>query len=281
MLKNLSIITAIACLSSSLYANPTFSQNTSSKYNDYNKQNEATYKSNKIVEVKDDLNQKNDYKESLSGERYSASGTTSVFRNTYLAISVAQNSSDEEKIFGAQPVGELVGENGQEYQLRYGIYVNNANTNLPMSRVYTYLWTNPEKNNEVGIGLGGELIGRPIDSIKLDFVLGGQIGYGKQFVSGDKTNISTSLNKLSYVTDAGVMTPTGMTYQEDTGVLDIALTLGATYEFSKVLSMDLAYVYKYDQYQVDYRTDQDPNVDNSMSFKQGNNQIKIGFNVKF
>ncbi len=280
MFKKLSIIAAIACLSSSLYANPTFSQNTSSKYNALNQKTEADYKANKVVEVKDDLNASNEYK-AAGDTRYSSTGTTSVFRNTYVSLSVAQNFSDNEAIFGAQPVGELVGTDGQEYQLRYGIYVNNATTNLPMSRVYTYLWTNPEKNNEVGIGLGGELIGRPFDSIKLDFVLGGQIGYGKQFVSGDTKQISTSLNKLSYVTDAGVMTPTDMTYQEDTGVLDIALTLGTTYEFSKTLSVDLAYVYKYDQYQVDYRTAQDPSVENNMSFKQGNNQIKVGVNVKF
>ena len=280
MFKKLSLIAAIACLTTSLYANPTFSQNTNSKYNEYNKKNEEFYKNKKIVEVKDNLSKDNTYVENKEN-RYSSTGTTEVFRNTYIGLSVAQNFSDSEAIFGAQPVGELVGEDGQEYQLRFGIYVNSASTNKPMSRVYVYLWNNPEKNAEVGLGLGGELIGRPFDSLKLDFVLGGQIGYGKQFVSGDRTDISTSLNKLSFVTDTGVMNPTTITYQEDTGVLDIALTLGATYEFSKVLSLDLGYVYKYNQYQVDYRTDENPNVDNSMSFKQGNNQLKIGFNYKF
>lgn len=280
MFKKLSLIATIACLTTSLYANPTFSQNTNSKYNEYNKKNEEFYKNNKIVEVKDNLSKDNTYVENKEN-RYSSTGTTEVFRNTYIGLSVAQNFSDSEAIFGAQPVGELVGEDGQEYQLRFGTYVNSASTNKPMSRVYVYLWNNPEKNAEVGLGLGGELIGRPFDSLKLDFVLGGQIGYGKQFVSGDRAPISTSLNKLSFVTDTGVMNPTDITYQEDTGVLDIALTLGVTYEFSKVLSLDLGYVYKYNQYQVDYRTDENPNVDNSMSFKQGNNQLKIGFNYKF
>lgn len=280
MFKKLSLTAAIACLTTSLYANPTFSQNTNSKYNEYNKKNEEFYKNNKIVEVKDNLSKDNTYVENKEN-RYSSTGTTEVFRNTYIGLSVAQNFSDSEAIFGAQPVGELVGEDGQEYQLRFGTYVNSASTNKPMSRVYVYLWNNPEKNAEVGLGLGGELIGRPFDSLKLDFVLGGQIGYGKQFVSGDRAPISTSLNKLSFVTDTGVMNPTDITYQEDTGVLDIALTLGTTYEFSKVLSLDLGYVYKYNQYQVDYRTDENPNVDNSMSFKQGNNQLKIGFNYKF
>lgn len=278
MFKKISLITAIACVSTTLYANPTFSQNTNSKYNQYNMKNEEFNKNNKIVEVKDDLSKDNTYKE---GERYSSTGTTSVFKNMYVAVSVAQNSSDSESIFGAQPVGELVGEDGQEYQLRFGTYVNSATTNKPMSRLYGYIWNNPEKNNEVGIGLGGELIGRPFDSLGVDFILGGQAGYGKQFVSGDRTDISTSLNKLSFVTDTGVMNPTTITYQEDTAVLDIALTLGATYEFSKVCSMDLAYVYKYNQYQVDYVTDENTNVDNNMSFKQGNNQIKVAFNYKF
>lgn len=280
MFKKLSLTAVIACLTTSLYANPTFSQNTNSKYNEYNKKNEEFYKNNKIVEVKDNLSKDNTYVENKEN-RYSSTGTTEVFRNTYIGLSVAQNFSDSEAIFGAQPVGELVGEDGQEYQLRFGTYINSASTNKPMSRVYVYLWNNPEKNAEVGLGLGGELIGRPFDSLKLDFVLGGQIGYGKQFVSGDRAPISTSLNKLSFATDTGVMNPTDITYQEDTGVLDIALTLGTTYEFSKVLSLDLAYVYKYNQYQVDYRTDENPNIDNSMSFKQGNNQLKIGFNYKF
>lgn len=280
MFKKLSLITAVACLSTTLYANPTFSQNTNSKYNEYNKKNEQFYKDNKIVEVKDDLSKDNKYVEG-ENSRYSSTGTTSVFRNTYVGVSVAQNFSDTKSIFGGQPIGELVGEDGQEYQLRIGTYVNNASTNIPMSRVFAYVWNNPEKNGEIGLGFGGELIGRPFDTVKLDFILGGQIGYGKQFVSGDKEHISTSLNKLSFVTDTGVMNPTDITFQEDTAVLDIALTLGTTYEFSKVLSMDLAYVYKYNQYQVDYRTDENPNVDNNMSFQQGNNQIKIGFNYKF
>lgn len=281
MLKKISLITAAVCISgTTLFGASAFAPKTTSKYNVYNQKHEAYYEDHKIVEVQDNLDTELVKPLQNPSSRYNGE-ETNVFRNSYVSISIAQNSSDTENIFGVQPVGELVGEDGQELQIRYGTYVNNANSNLPMSRVFGYMWTNTEKNNEIGIGLGGEMIGRPFDSLKLDFILGGQIGYGKQFVSGDRTNISTSMNKLSYVTDAGILNPTTITYNEDTSVLDIALTLGATYEFSKRTSFDLAYVYKYNQYQVDYTTDENTNVQNNMSFRQGNNQIKFAINYKF
>lgn len=195
---------------------------------------------------------------------------------SFIGINTGVNTSQDENIFGIQPTNELVGSGGSYNQIKYG-FSNKENT----GRVYVFGWNNSEKNNEVGFGIGADIIGGEITK-DLKFLLGGSAGYGWQGVKGSTAKTSTDANKLSFVTGgAQTTTPTTITYQEDTAVLNINLTLGTNYKINDNWNADLAYVYTASYYQVSYRNDTTPNVLNQMSFGQDNHSLMVGLNYIF
>lgn len=200
----------------------------------------------------------------------------------YMGTAVTTFSTSDIKVLGVQPAKELVGEGGSELSLRFGINAHRNSDNSDLARIYLYAWSNPDRNSEVGFGGGGEYIASPFEYIKgLQFLIGGQVGYGWQGVKGDTTRISTSANKLSYVTGTINMNPTDIRYTEDSYVLNIALTLGVTYMVTNNLSLDLGYVYQLSNYQVEYRTAQNGVILNAMNFETDNHGLKVGLNYKF
>lgn len=196
--------------------------------------------------------------------------------DSFMGISTSVSSSKDENIFGIQPTSELVGSGGVYNEVKYG-YANRDNT----GRAYVFVWNNSEKNNEVGFGIGADIMGGEI--IKdLTYLLGGSAGYGWQGVKGDTARTSTNANKLAFVTGgAQTTTPTTITYQEDTAVLNINLTLGTNYKINNDWNADVAYVYTASYYQVSYRNDTTPNVLNQMSFGQDSHSLKVGLNYIF
>lgn len=259
---------SLMTLTSALFAG-LFQQQPNSKYSSYT-----------VKDPKKKIVYKEEHEEITKEERKSK--IVIVERNKYVSISTAKASSDKGMIFSKQPTGELVGEDGIHNEIRYGILVTDKNTKKDTGRVYFYAWNNSEKNNEIGVGFGGDLMGQPFSSMpKLSLFLGGQIGIGMQQVKGDTKTISTSLNKLSFVTDKGILDPTEMTYEDNTYLLDIGLNLGTNYRINKDFSIDLAYVYRYNQYQVSYRTAENDQVLNNMSFNQDNYNIKLALNYQF
>lgn len=200
----------------------------------------------------------------------------------YTGISGTVFNTSDVKILGVQPANEIVGEGGTELAIRVGYNGYRKSDNTDLARVYLYAWSNPTRNNEVGFGGGGEYITSPFESIKgLQFLIGGQVGYGWQGVKGDTKRISTSANKLTFISDTINMNPTDMTYTEDNYVLRVDLTLGTTYKLSNALSLDFAYVYQYSNYQVEYRTAEKSSVLNILDFAQDNHGLKVGLNYKF
>lgn len=199
---------------------------------------------------------------------------------SYLSLNYGLLSSGDNKVLDYQSVGELVGTGGSQVELRLGVSAFDLNQKEE-SRGYLYLWNNAEKNNELGIGIGGEWIMHPFDNKNFGFVLGGQAGLGYQDVSGKEKTISTNVNKLNYIFGANRFVPTVAEFQDDTYVLDIALTLGSTYELTKNLSFDFGYVYKYDLYQVSYRNQDAKSILNQMTLNQDNHMLKMGLNYRF
>lgn len=202
--------------------------------------------------------------------------------NVYVGISRTTFSTSDIKVLSVQPAKEIVGEGGSEIDLRIGLASSRKSDKSEVAKIYLYAWNNPDRNSEVGFGGGGEYIFSPLESIKgLQFLIGGQIGYGWQGVKGDTTRISTSANKLSYVTSTINMNPTDITYTEDSYAIRADLTLGSTYQVTNNLSLDLAYVYQFSSYQVEYRTAQNAVILNAMTFEQDNHGLKVGLNYKF
>lgn len=196
--------------------------------------------------------------------------------NSFVGVTTAANISEKAVILGGQPIGELVGSGGVYNEIKYG-FANKENT----GRVFVYGWNNSAKNNEVGFGLGADIMGGEITK-DLKFLLGGALGYGWQGVKGSTAQTSTNANKLNYVTVQNqVLTPTTITYQEDTAILNIKITLGVTYKINDNWNTDLAYVYNATHYQVSYRNADAPNVLNQMTFGQDNHSLMVGLNYLF
>lgn len=199
--------------------------------------------------------------------------------DTYLSLNYGFLTSSDNKVLQYQSVDELVGGSSSQLELRLGLF--DSNLAQEDARIFLYVWNNNEKNNETGFGLGGEWIMRPFENKNFGFTIGAQAGLGYQDVSGKEINISTNVNKLSYILGNNNYVPTIAQFQDDTYVLDIALTLGSTYNISKNLSFDLGYVYKYDMYQVSYRNQDSSSILNQLSFRQDNHMIKTALIYKF
>lgn len=192
----------------------------------------------------------------------------------YVGLNQGFLDSGDNKILGYQPVDELVGSSGNQLELRLGVSNEKA-------RAFFYVWNNEEKNSELGFGIGGEWIINPFENKDFGFVIGGQAGIGYQDVDGKKVNLSTNVNKVSYILNTTSFMPTIAQFEDNTYVFDIALTLGLTYKIFENLSFDLGYVYKYDMYQVSFRNQDFSSVLNQLSFRQDNHMLKTALNFKF
>jgi opacity protein-like surface antigen len=107
------------------------------------------------------------------------------------------------------------------------------------------------------------------------------VGYGWQSVKGSSATVSTSANRLSYVTGSVVMTPTTINYTADTAILNIGLNLGLTYSVLDHTSFDLVYSYNRSEYQAEYRTAQRSDILNNLTFNQDNHSMKFAINYRF
>lgn len=197
----------------------------------------------------------------------------------YMGINQSFVDSENNKVLSYQPVDELVGGSGNQLEFRLG--VTNSNIESNEARVFLYVWNNSEKNSELGFGIGGEWIINPFENKDFGFLIGGQAGIGYQDVEGKKVNLSTNVNKVNYILNSTSFVPTVAQFEDNTYVLDIALTLGCTYKILENLSFDLGYVYKYDMYQVSYRNQDFTTVLNQLSFRQDNHMLKTALNYKF
>jgi hypothetical protein len=204
-------------------------------------------------------------------------GSLTDINRYFISAGVSFNFTEDTNILGYQPLSEIVGESGTQYNVKFGI----VNETYGM-RFYGYGWSDPDKNNEIGLGFGGDWGGYIFNSLpSVRSYVGGQIGFGYQPVKGEHTRISTSVNKLSYVTDNVVSTPTNITYTKDTSVLNIGLVLGFNYYISADWDLDLAYVYTMSKYQFTYVTEEDSSISNNMSESQDSHGINVYLNYKF
>ena len=200
----------------------------------------------------------------------------------YTSVGVTFFTHQESKVLDIQPIDEIIGEGATQFDVKFGINAFQKSQSVDTARIYTYLWNTPEKNNEVGFGIGAEYLFEPLASIKnLQFLIGAQVGYGWQGVKGDTKRVSTSADKFSYLSSSSIINPTDITYTDDSCVLDINLLLGASYHISKNLDLDIGYVYKNSRYQVAYRTAHNATILNALTLSQDSHGVRVGLNYKF
>ena len=192
--------------------------------------------------------------------------------SSFLEYSLAQSSAQESQIFGIQPVSEIVGSDSIVHKFKYG-------TSTERARIFFLGTVAPDKNNEMGLGFGGEWHTKITQD--WDWFIGTEIIFAKQDTAGKSEILSTNANKVNYITDSGISrTPTKMTYNKDTFNFQIGLTLGTTYNISKNLDLVGQYKYGSNNYSIGYKNE-GTNISNDINFKQDTHEIGIGLAYKF
>lgn len=189
-------------------------------------------------------------------------------------------ANEEDTALEYQPISEIVGEEGSGIELRLGIldYMN-FNKKEVTASAWFGAYNLPSKNNEIGLTIGAE-IGFPTGIKELYFTLGGEVGYGWQYVKGDTINISTSETPLSYVQDLGPGSPTTATFNDDSYDWSIMLLLGTEYKLNNSFRLNLEGSYGMRTYQVNY-TVKDATIQNSLTIRQDTYQLKVGLQYLF
>ncbi len=170
-----------------------------------------------------------------------------------------QLTTESTQIMQIQSLGEIVGGNSPYHEIRYGANALEIG-DVSKADVYLFGYTAPDKNNEVGFGIGGTMYGSISEfAPKLTWKLGGNAGYGWQDVKGKSTMISTNINKLSYVTSLSgyenFKVPTKMTYEDDTYVFSLTLATGLSYDLNRNWRLDGDFAYRAAYYQFAYRNE--------------------------
>ncbi len=201
-----------------------------------------------------------------------------------LSYHYGQITTESAQIMHIQSLSEIVGGNSPYHELRYGASALDLG-NISKADVYLFGYTEPDKNNEVGFGLGGTLYGSPIESLpKLTWKIGGNAGYGWQDVKGKSTTISTNINKLSYITSMNgynsFKVPTKMTYEDDTSVLTLTLVTGLSYDLSDHWRVNGDFSYRAAYYQFAYRNE-GSGILNSLSEQQDQWISTVGLTYRF
>jgi hypothetical protein len=166
----------------------------------------------------------------------------------YTGIGTSFVQHSDKNIKGSQPSDELVGNGNFVGDLRFGAHFSQLARNLD-AKAFAIVYGKSSSNSEIGGGIGVEAEYRPFAFKNLGFILGLDTRYGTQDTKWDEKDISSHIvghNRLA-------KGPSTIEFRENTQVASSSLALGAAYHFTKNISVDLAYVLRYESYDVKYR----------------------------
>lgn len=171
--------------------------------------------------------------------------------NFFVGYELGVGSQEDKKIFGEQPVKELVGDRTVEHTLKIGL-TNTFKEGESRARIYGIVWKTPDANDEIGFGIGGAYIAS-IKNTNLGFLIAGEIGYGWQETKNKSVILSTNANKVGYIMGKQVSHGTFQgRFLEDNALIRINLQLGLSYRVSKNLSVDCKYQLSRSSYDISY-----------------------------
>jgi len=210
----------------------------------------------------------------------------SALAQSYSALSYHYGNltTENANVMQIQSLGEIVGGNSVYHQLRYGISTVDS-ADIGKTDIFIFAYNAPDKNNEVGFGLGATFSGSPIDAVpKLTWKVGGEGGYGWQSVKGQSKTISTNMNKLAFIISSrgydSFKVPTKMTYEEDTHVLNLTLVTGLGYDITRQLRVEGEFSYRAAYYQFAYRN-QGSGILNALTEMQDQWITTLGLTYRF
>ena len=193
-------------------------------------------------------------------------------------------TTENKNIMQIQSLSEIVGGNSTYHQIRYGISAVDSD-HISKGDIYLLGYSAPEKNNELGLGLGAGIHTSPFTSLpKLTLKLAGEAAIGYQPVKGESKVISTNINKLAYVMSMNgfnaYKVPTRMTYYDDTYVFALTLSSGIGYELTPNLRLEGDFAYRAGYYQFAYQNT-GSSVVNNLTAKQDQWISTLGLTYRF
>lgn len=200
-----------------------------------------------------------------------------------LTYNYGNQTTETAEVFQIQPLSEIVGSNSTYHDLRLGytIYENGETK----GNVFLYGYTLPEKNKEMGFGLGAAANIHPDMFPKgLTAKLVGKAAVGWQDVGGQKKTISTNITKLTFITTQDLSQfkqPTKITYENNTYVINMGLSTGLSYDITDHLRIDADFTMNANFYQFAYRTEGNSNILNAMTGSQSAWITTVGLNYGF
>jgi hypothetical protein len=186
------------------------------------------------------------------------------------------------KIYGEEPLENIVGGDSTRIELLVGTqYIRrgySSGSDLGSS-IFGYGWVNDEKkNNEIGLGLGMKIEAHSED---FSVYIAGKSGIGYQDVKGERFELDTNANKMSYV--FGVPAQHGDfvgIYTDDTYMVDIELELGTNSKLTDHLSAVVSVSYLAQWYSFSYRVVGGGSTDLS-GYGQDSYVARAGLNYRF
>jgi hypothetical protein len=198
----------------------------------------------------------------------------------YTGLETSAFQKNDKKIKGEQPSNELVGNGWFVGDLRFGAYVSQIIPNLDL-KAYALLYGKESSNSEIGGGIGVEAEYQPFPFKKVGFTVGLDSRAGVQDTKWDDKTVSSRVSASSTRRHTRLEDgPSTIEFTENTGVSSSSLSLGAAYHFTKNISVDLAYVLRYESYDVEYR-DYYTGRKAHLEWSEFKNGVRAGVNFYF
>lgn len=205
--------------------------------------------------------------------------SSSVFADSYWKLDAEALQAQNQKIMGIQPISELVGENMSIVKLGYGFSTNGE----PLA-ARAGVYASAGEANEYGVGIDFQVDIKSAAFYGITPYFGGDVGVGMRNDSGSTKKLSTSVDKVSYITApdlSALIVPTTATMIDDTTFVKYGFKIGLNYNFTPSLLGYVAYTYSTKTYNVSYRTAATPNILNDITLDQRNNGVTLGVSYKF
>lgn len=183
-----------------------------------------------------------------------------------------QKLGHETDIFKYQPSSDLLGGDETYNKLSIGLQVEEGEHMGSRFGLYVAKY---DEDSSVGLDF---TIKRGL------FYFGGIAGIGGRSDAGDVVPVSTSIDTVTYITQADLtpfLTPTTAEFTDDTSFLQYGFSVGVEYDITDDASVKIGYQYLRRQYDISYVLASAPIVDNNIQATQGYNGIEASFKYRF
>jgi len=224
--------------------------------------------------------------------------TIQIFLSTILASSLLtaaqpyvegtyQNmTAQSENVLGVQPQSELIGKELNIFKLSAGLEANNPEgewTTLNGSKAGFYLGLSNDYESDIAFGIDFTLTSPKFKWGIIAPYFGGGIGFGTRSDGGSNKAVSTSVNKVSFITEDHntLGTPTIAHFNKDTSYIQTFFSIGVQAQISQNVKFKGGYVYNKNSYELNYTLANSPGVENAIDSDARYNGFEVSLELVF